>query len=249
MSEGNEFPPIRARIKPEKNYLPHLHVPGTLVSMRVGSIALVSVRMFVLLAAEAMAEGLPEWAAWEDPPHSPIYITGDDGFTWSNGVSQGTGTKTNPFIIEGFEFVFQGSGSGISITDTTAYFVVRNVHVTGASIGISFSNVSHGKILDVFVERCSVGIRIAYSDNCAVERSTLKENGVAIVLYYSEDTKLSDLTYIDNDQKIAETKAPWLQGPIGTTVCISVLVPIAVLVILVVYFRMRPPERPGDQED
>lgn len=174
--------------------------------------------------------------------HKPIYIDENGEFNSTNGVVSGSGTKADPHIIDGWEFLFNGSGTAISVSDTTVYFVIRNVHVKGASIGISLSNVSHGAIKQSMVESCSGGIRISYSENCRVEDTTLQANGIAIILFYSEDTKLDGITYIDNDTKVFETKAPWLETWLGTAVCIAVLVPLAVIVLLIVYFRMRPPK-------
>ena len=35
--------------------------------------------------------------------HDPIYISGNDNFTTENGVTGGSGTKDDPYIIEGWE--------------------------------------------------------------------------------------------------------------------------------------------------
>ncbi|TDA33944.1 MAG: hypothetical protein DSO02_03230, partial [Hadesarchaea archaeon] len=59
-------------------------------------------------------------------PHAPIYIEGDGNFKPANGVRSGSGTKTDPYIIENWE-IDASNAHGIHIKNTTAYFVIRNV--------------------------------------------------------------------------------------------------------------------------
>src|SRR6266540_6935185 len=46
-------------------------------------------------------------------PHSPIVINGDSGFTSANGVTGGSGTSSDPYIIQGWNL--SSTGPGISI--------------------------------------------------------------------------------------------------------------------------------------
>src|SRR2546426_10672179 len=58
-----------------------------------------------LLARGRGAAGGIQGSATEGPlsTHPPISIEGDAGFTPANGVTGGTGTPSDPYIIEGWE--------------------------------------------------------------------------------------------------------------------------------------------------
>lgn len=93
--------------------------------------------------------------------HSPIYIKGNDNFTSENGVTSGSGTENDPFIIE--NWIIDGKNTidnGIFIEKTDAYFIIRNCSITGfrnvfgsggpmVGNGILLNKVNHGKIIDV----------------------------------------------------------------------------------------------------
>jgi len=72
-------------------------------------------------------------------PHEAIIIHGNDEFTTESGVTGGSGTQNDPYIIEGWEVCL------IMIYDTTAYFVIRNCCVYGDRTG-KFINVTNGVI-------------------------------------------------------------------------------------------------------
>jgi hypothetical protein len=57
--------------------------------------------------------------------HNPIYIDCDANFTVANGVSSGNGTASNPYIIENWD-INASSANGIDISNTNAYFIIRN---------------------------------------------------------------------------------------------------------------------------
>ena len=61
--------------------------------------------------------------------HDPISISSDDDFTEENGVVGGSGTPDDPYIISGWE-ISTTSGTAIEVGDTTASFVIRDIHIT-----------------------------------------------------------------------------------------------------------------------
>ncbi len=81
--------------------------------------------------------------------HAPIVITNNSGFTSETGVTGGSGTSSDPYIISGWEIT---SGSTcISISNTTAFFKIdgnscHNSGVISSTIrtGFSFHQVSNG---------------------------------------------------------------------------------------------------------
>jgi hypothetical protein len=81
-------------------------------------------------------------------PHSSIHIWGNAGFTPENGVVGGSGTASNPYIIEGWEFT---GSPDVMVGDTTAYFVIRDCRMPGSddeSPNIWFSNVTNARVDD-----------------------------------------------------------------------------------------------------
>src|SRR5437016_11044161 len=74
--------------------------------------------------------------------HSPITINGNAGFTAANGVISGSGTASDPYVIGGWEiFPAPFFTTAISVSATSAYFVVRNM--IAHEFGSHFKNVTH----------------------------------------------------------------------------------------------------------
>src|SRR5947199_5694742 len=105
----------------------------TMVIMRRRLIAVI-----VLLIAMSFASiftinpRFPSAIALQTRPY--ILIVGNSGFTSANGVTSGTGTATDPFIISGWNVTgltvskaHPGTYVHVEIDNTTAYFVIRNI--------------------------------------------------------------------------------------------------------------------------
>ena len=58
--------------------------------------------------------------------HQPIIITSNSEFTSENGVVQGDGSQNNPYIIANWTIDAGGTGSSISISGTSVYFIIKN---------------------------------------------------------------------------------------------------------------------------
>src|SRR6266566_3978472 len=83
------------------------------------------------------------------PTHEPIVINGDSDFTSANGVTGGTGTASDPYIIEGWSISVCCRNPGILIHDTTDYFVIRSVHVYSTDwyfYSINMTSVANGAL-------------------------------------------------------------------------------------------------------
>jgi len=99
--------------------------------------------------------------------HNPILIVVNDDFTAKNGVIGGDGTADNPYIIANWNIKMRiidilKDTDGMSIKDTTAFFVIKNCYIhfidgmlshviskklhSYGSNGINLYNVSNGKI-------------------------------------------------------------------------------------------------------
>ena len=118
--------------------------------------------------------------------HLPISINGNDEFTKRKGVTGGSGTKEDPYIISNWK-IRPIIKTGISISNTDAYFIIENCHVYGSLLskligksptGILFSNVENGKILNsgCYDLKGGFGILLMSSSNNIVEGCISRNN-------------------------------------------------------------------------
>jgi PKD repeat protein len=115
-------------------------------------------------------------------PHAPILIQGDLKFRPANGVTGGTGTVVDPYIIEGWD-VNASAIDGIQILDTTAYFIIRNLTVhsgTGHS-GIYMQNVTDGRVEDTVTTGDEQGIFVDHSARISISGSAMSADGYGIL--------------------------------------------------------------------
>ena len=136
-----------------------------LVSMRPTMSRRVSaVLVALLLLASVFSFFAPRGTASTLTSHLPISIMGNADFTAANGVTGGTGTASDPYVIAGWDInvsqspwhgqYYNGPYPGIGISDTDAHFVVRNVYIHGlectcdgaAAIDIDFINVTNAVV-------------------------------------------------------------------------------------------------------
>jgi parallel beta-helix repeat protein len=137
--------------------------------------------------------------------HPPIRIIGNDQFTPENGVTGGSGTVNDPYIIENWVIVSNGSASqGIFINDTDVYFIIRNCTISGFHSsdeyrqGIQLSVVTHGKIENTTVSKCEIGIWIRYSPENKIISCTCSDypftNGYGIDIDHSTNITIISST-------------------------------------------------------
>jgi hypothetical protein len=104
----------------------------------------------LLLASLVVCSSLvffsPEVRAGSQVSHSAIAINTDSGFNAANGVTGGTGTASDPYVISGWSIEYQSAPAQISVSNTRAHFIVRNVTAYGQSNGITLSNVTNGRL-------------------------------------------------------------------------------------------------------
>ncbi len=114
------------------------------------------------LALTACAQG---WA-----PHAPIYIHGDEAFTWENGVVKGSGTPEDPYVIEGWVIDTRGHDYGIYLDGTRAHFVIRNCQVRYPQerAGIFLSNVRNGRIENNAIFGGKIAIHLLATQNVVI---------------------------------------------------------------------------------
>lgn len=111
-----------------------------------------------------------------------IYIWDGD---YTDGVSAGDGTESNPYIIEGWEIDGSATGYGIILDYTNAYVTIKDCYIYGARD--SELGDSAGIILyvsnNVTVENCTLddndrGIEVNSCDNVLIIDCNLDNNGI-----------------------------------------------------------------------
>lgn len=121
-----------------------------------------------------------------------IYINGNSEFIPANGVTGGSGTQSDPYIIQGWS-QDASSANGIDIQNTTAYFVIRNCLVENGVIqglskaGIFLENVVNGIIENNTCENNWTGIDLFESSNNTISGNTCEGNVYGIYLFSSSD--------------------------------------------------------------
>ncbi|MCG2826170.1 MAG: right-handed parallel beta-helix repeat-containing protein [Thermoplasmatales archaeon] len=158
--------------------------------------------------------------------HSPICIRSNSDFTVANGVSSGSGTESDPYIIEGWDInvstasgiEVEGMGStsfliGIYIENTDAHFVIRDCCFRDgmyerdyANNGIYFFNVTNGKIQNVTIYNNHDGITFCDSPDKIITNCYIHNNsyGISIGSWSgtSNNNIISNSTFHDSQSGI-----------------------------------------------
>ena len=115
----------------------------------------------------------------------------------SDGVVSGSGTESDPYVISGWEICFF-TGAGISIQDTTAHLVIRDVHINSTDEGmlqpaISLWNVSNATVENSLINWTTDGIVVTESDNVTISDVDFESClGWMIDVSYSEHITVTD---------------------------------------------------------
>ncbi|MHA1217737.1 MAG: right-handed parallel beta-helix repeat-containing protein [Candidatus Heimdallarchaeaceae archaeon] len=132
-------------------------------------------------------------------PHASFVIDSDADFiTYS---LPGTGIVSDPYIIEGYN-ITTTDAIGISISDTTKYFVIRNCYVDAVDYGIALSYVD-SNTATIVNNTCNNnyrgGIDIYYSGGSTIINNTCNNDfWGGINLYSSSNSILTNNTCNNN---------------------------------------------------
>ncbi|MHA2433456.1 MAG: right-handed parallel beta-helix repeat-containing protein, partial [Candidatus Thorarchaeota archaeon] len=133
-------------------------------------------------------------------PHDPILINGDSEF---NSTVQaegwlGNGTAANPYVISGLE-ILTDAESAISITGTTAYFVIRDCYLVGASYSVRLAYLSFGTLENVFTkESLTAGVFAEWSNNVTLSNVSCFDTEHGLSFFESHNITIRDSICIGN---------------------------------------------------
>ena len=119
--------------------------------------------------------------------HDNISIENDSDFTLANGVVQGNGSSSSPYIIQGWEI--ETGTNGVDVRNTLAHFVIRNTFVLGLAGGIFLHNVSNAVVQDNALSYDLDGITASNSSFTIVENNTILGSQEGIIF---DDNSTSD---------------------------------------------------------
>lgn|GEM_PF-7093221 len=120
--------------------------------MKQKVLLLVGLLLFALLPMYAGAR--PQ--SLQYTPHDPIELIGDTDPDWAS--FPGSGTPSDPYIIEGYSISTQ-TADGIYIRDTTVYFVIRDCYIYGpGNTGIHLRNVTNGVVENCIINYTYCGL-------------------------------------------------------------------------------------------
>jgi len=137
--------------------------------------------------------------------HDPILIEGNTGFTNESGVVWGSGTSSDPYVIEGWEIGWFPS-IGIGIRNASAHFVIQDCYVHHGASGVgNYSAIflyscSNGTIRDCRCSNDHLGIVFGFSNNCSLASNNCSNNHNGILLADSRDNILANNTCSSNTE-------------------------------------------------
>ncbi len=131
-------------------------------------------------------------------PHDFITIISDSGFL----AYLGSGTVEDPYVIEGFN-ITTTYDTGIYISDTTKYFIIRNCYVDAEGYGIYISSVADGTAT-IANNTCNnnlyIGITLGGSGSSTVINNTCRNNNYGIYLSNSDSSTVINNTCSNNNE-------------------------------------------------
>ena len=140
--------------------------------------------------------------------HAPILIDGPGNFTASNGVTGGSGTQNDPYIIQGWS-IDASTRNGIEIRNIVSfsvpYFVIRNVFIH------SETKTQADILVDSFASPPGCFECPGNIFNGVIANSTLTGNGEGIVLQDSDNIIVSGVTVHDSQTGVDCINSDFLQ--------------------------------------
>ena len=126
----------------------------------------------------------------------PILINTDSGFTAANGVSGGSGTSSDPFVISGLSINSTSATICIGITNTSEYYIIRNVEVdcgsfTTSSVALKLQASSNGKIQSSYFHGWGQSVEIDSSNNTSFSNNSAYTESAGFVLANDTNTSVT----------------------------------------------------------
>ncbi len=166
-------------------------------------------------------------------PHDPIYIEGDSDFTHPNGVSSGSGTPSDPYIIESWEIWGEAGVNCIEIRSTSMHFVIRDCSLQ-ISDGVVLAGVSNGTVAAVTTYACGYSLRVEDSSDIMITDNAIgssmfsvavnRSENVSVVLNQMDDASVAVDVVSSEDVNISDNLLPHANLALRIRDCAAVTV-------------------------
>ena len=127
--------------------------------------------------------------------HDPIFIDGNAEFTNASGVVWGSGTESDPYIIEGWD-IDASTANGIEIDNTDAHFIVRTCHVHDGGMsghGIVLLRCANGTLDSNNCSNNSYGIGVfSSSENNNISNNNCSNDIDGLCVWSSDNNTVSN---------------------------------------------------------
>jgi parallel beta-helix repeat protein len=151
--------------------------------------------------------------------HEAIYIFGDGAFTYDNGVTSGSGSADDPYIIEGWHIDSADAEYGIYIDHTTRHFIIRQCVIERAkAAAICLNTVKNGRIEGCQLMSNEIGVHLLNSDANTLVNNVVAENSYGVVMTIgSRGNRVFGNSFIDNGLSglDSEHRNMWYDGARG----------------------------------
>ena len=181
---------------PEPISIPYIH---ELMGNTLRKTFLVTFASILIVAGAAVIFSVPERAS-AYTPHSPIRIASNADFIPANGVTGGSGTAADPYIIEGWDIDASSAQYGIFVAATDAHFVIRNVYVHSGlpdKQGIYIYGVTNARVENATVDNNYRGMQVL-ATNVAIMDSNITGSLEKGILLYGTNAVLAGNSVTDN---------------------------------------------------
>ena len=177
-------------------------------------ISIISLSMMVLFLLPSTLNG------FESPGHDDndlvlpssiddtILIEGDSAFNTSNGISSGSGTANDPYVIEN-KTIEVTDTVGIMIANTTKHLLIRNCTVSGNKLiwiySISLINTTNVLMSHLKIEQVSIGINVIDSSFINIYKMDINNNTNGISISNSDNITINNTRFENNSVGIQVT--------------------------------------------
>jgi len=153
----------------------------------ISLILLVALLLSCLSLSDTTTQDSKKTRSFVYSSHLPIDINGNANFTSANGVASGSGTVSDPYIIENWN-ISSMSENGILIENSDAFFIIRNCYIHDGGpmpSGIVLQNCINGVIVNNTCTNNLAGIFLHSSNRILLSNNTCDLNfqgGIFLIL-------------------------------------------------------------------
>jgi parallel beta-helix repeat protein len=132
-------------------------------------------------------------------PHLPISIEGNAALTGTNGITGGSGTFADPFLIDGWGIDLSSSAApyAITINSTDLPLIIKDVYLHSGGLshsGIRLSNVENIRVENSTISNGATGVYVKGSTNIALLSNNVTANRFGGIVILSS----SNITVVGN---------------------------------------------------